>query len=303
MALPAAQHTADIQAGPPEVFDLEGLRWVRTEIARGSDLVNGKAWIEDFRRRCDQQAGNRASAGGRRALRQVASAGDEPQYWARAGELSNPEKNRLLENLFAEGHPTPGKRVILPTGDEVIFWFNVGPSADVGSPADRVFVTEARCPHQGVCLASGELREIEDIVGGRRPVIRCPRHNRLFDVSTGEGQGNDGTLRRYPARFFPEHRRFYVAVGSTPTQPPTMPISYLAPGVVDNAAGGAMNNVDTAMAAEVADDLECTDPATLLASSGGDDMEVDGPQEPSLKRVRVDIPTPVRVLVPHRTLA
>jgi len=204
--------------------------------------------------------------------------------------------------LFAEGHPTPGRRVLLPTGDEVIFWFNVGPMADVGSPADRVYVTEARCPHQGVCLAAGELREIEDIVGGRRPVIRCPRHNRLFDVSSGEGQGNDGTLRRYPARFFPEHRCFYVAVGPVPAAMPATDISVSAP-----VAGGEIS-ADAPMADEVAESNACTSPyaqheSVLGVSCDGDAMDVDGSQEPSSKRVRVEVPTPNRVLMPHRTLA
>lgn len=166
-----------------------------------------------------------------RVLQQVASAGDEPQYWARAGDLSNAERNRLLEEMRRDGQPSPGRRSMLPTGDEVIFWFNAGPVADDGSTvpmADRVFVTGARCPHQGVCLAEGELREIEDLAGVRRPVVRCPRHNRLFDICTGEGQGNYDTLRRYRARFIQEHQRFYVEVGPTPLHP-ARPAANLSP--------------------------------------------------------------------------
>jgi len=68
-------------------------------------------------------------------------------------------------------------------------------------------------------LADGELREIEDIAGCQRPVIRCPRHNRLFDVSTGEGQGNYDTLQRFPAKFIREYGAFYVAISPTPSVP------------------------------------------------------------------------------------
>mmetsp|Transcript_17933 Transcript_17933/g.47359 ORF Transcript_17933/g.47359 Transcript_17933/m.47359 type:complete len:273 (+) Transcript_17933:46-864(+) len=229
------------EALPPEVIDLDGNRWIRTEIARGSDLVNGKAWMDDFGKQCRQEVaaamaataaaaaaagaadgGQAAAPGRRRLLRQVASAGDEPQYWKTSGELANSDKNRLMERLRNEaGYTGPGRRVVLPTGDEVMFWFNVGPGADrLDVPAaDRVFVTSAACPHQQVCLEGGELREIEDLAGTKKSVIRCPRHNRLFDVSTGEGEGNLLSLRKYPARFFHQHKRFYVAIGPSPPPP------------------------------------------------------------------------------------
>mmetsp|Transcript_51064 Transcript_51064/g.136197 ORF Transcript_51064/g.136197 Transcript_51064/m.136197 type:complete len:259 (-) Transcript_51064:353-1129(-) len=186
---------------PAEVV-FEGQRWVSTGISKAADLVNGRAWIANFETACEKP---------RRVLQKSLTEGAPPEF--RTGGLSNKDRNTALQMLVREGCPRPGKRVVLPTGDEVIFWFNVGPLAYKGNAKDRVFVTSARCPHQGVCLSEGELREIEDLAGVLKPVIRCPRHNRLFDVSTGEGQGNDGSLRTYPSRFFPEYKMFYVSIG------------------------------------------------------------------------------------------
>jgi len=187
---------------PAEVV-FEGQRWVSTGISKPADLVNGRAWIEKFEAVCERP---------KRALQKSLTEGGVPEF--RTGGLSNKDRNAALITLAKGGCPPPGKRVVLPTGDEVIFWFNVGPLAYKGDARDRVFVTSARCPHQGVCLSEGELREIEDLAGVLKPVVRCPRHNRLFDVSTGEGQGNDGCLRTYPSRFFPEHKMFYVSIGA-----------------------------------------------------------------------------------------
>lgn len=266
-------------ASPPEAVDVDGLRWVRTDISKGADLINGRAWVDNFRERAVAFAAAAAAGGAvggrRRVLRQVASTGDDPQYWATPGELPNPDRNRILEQMSQEGCSPPGRRVMLPSGDDVIFWFNVGPTANVAPAAERVFVTSARCPHQGVCLEQGELREIEDLAGRMRPVIRCPRHNRLFDVSTGEGLGPD-SLRRYQARFFPELGRFYVALGPVPAQEP-VPIP-LQP---QCAAAQA---------------------APPQAEACCEDMDVDPLVEPEAKRSKADLPTPLRTLAAHRTL-
>ena len=37
---------------------------------------------------------------------------------------------------------------------------------------------------RGVCLLAGELRDVEDLAG-KRPLVRCPRHNKTFDLQTG----------------------------------------------------------------------------------------------------------------------
>ena len=36
---------------------------------------------------------------------------------------------------------------MLPNQQEVLFWFNVGPEKE---NRDRVYVTDAKCPHQGL---------------------------------------------------------------------------------------------------------------------------------------------------------
>jgi len=271
---------APLPAAPPEQIEVDGLRWVRTEIAKGGDLINGKGWIAAFEEKCKAARSISAAAappeGRRRLLRQVASAGDEPQFWSRSGDLGNPERNRILEQMPSK----PGRRVLLATGEEVIFWFNVGPTADVAPAADRVFVTSARCPHQGVCLADGELKEIEDLAGTKKAVVRCPRHNRLFDVATGQGEGNHETLQTFKARFFKELGCFYVAMG--PAQAPIVASHGYSPVEVPG--------------------------ASLEAGPCDDDMDVDASEEPPMKRARpvpvVALPSPAqgRTLLPHSSL-
>lgn len=275
--------------GVPAVLHADGLRWARSEVSKGADLINGRAWIAAFKERCDKAPatlgldGGGGGGGRRRLLRQVASTGDEPQYWAGKGDLPNPLRNRVLEQMAAEGLPRAGRREVLPTGEDVIFWFNVGPTADVGPPTDRVFVTAARCPHQGVCLADGELREIEDLAspGRRRPVIRCPRHNRLFDVATGDGLGNSDALPRYPARYFREHGRFYVAVGHAPEQ-------------------GSECAASCEAAAPLGKEVAAGTPST----DDGDAMDLDPMEEPATKVPRLEpaaavpMPTPTLAQAP-----
>jgi nitrite reductase/ring-hydroxylating ferredoxin subunit len=114
-------------------------------------------------------------------------------------------RNQILRDM-ARLSP-PGKRVRLPSGQEVIFWFNVGKP---GPPRARVLVTESKCPHQGVCLLKSELAEIEDSAGARHAMVRCPRHNKRFDLRTGLSPGNAEALKTFPCRF--EHGHWYVGV-------------------------------------------------------------------------------------------
>ena len=107
----------------------------------------------------------------------------------------------------------PNEAVRLATGEEVLFWFNVGQYPDDWPLEGKVHVTAAHCPHQGVPLSTGELRVIEDIENIPRACVRCPRHNRHFDLRTGLGHGCDGVLPTYPAKLFRDHGCFYVNVG------------------------------------------------------------------------------------------
>ncbi len=57
---------------------------------------------------------------------------------------------------------------------------------------DDVFALEDRCPHKNGPLSEG-------IVHGNK--VTCPLHNWVFDMNTGEAQGNDsGTVPTYPAK-------------------------------------------------------------------------------------------------------
>mmetsp|Transcript_63259 Transcript_63259/g.150885 ORF Transcript_63259/g.150885 Transcript_63259/m.150885 type:complete len:265 (-) Transcript_63259:193-987(-) len=200
---------------PPQFLDLDGQKWARTNIQRGIDLVNGEDWMKEFQRRC-------AQAKPRRMLRQVVSTGDDPQFW-RSGSQSDQqlpvsERNRILSQMASETAKKCGQQVTLPTGEDVIFWFNVGPFPDSRALREKVLVTAAACPHQGVPLVDGELREIEEL-GVKKSCVRCPRHNKNFDLQTGAGLGCSEDLKTYPVRFIDEYKRFYVAVGESEASP------------------------------------------------------------------------------------
>lgn len=180
---------------PPVIEDGE-YRWVRTNVRRGSDLIDGQAWIAEFTRRLaeEAEAGEGANChSGQRPSRRAVSSADMVL------------RNRVLKDV-SKASP-PGRKIRLSTGEDVIFWFNVGPPGPLRS---RVHVTEARCPHQGVCLLGGELREIEDAMGISSASIRCPRHNKVFDLRSGASHGNAEVLRTFPCRF--EHGHWYVGL-------------------------------------------------------------------------------------------
>jgi len=193
-------------AEPPLLVPDGAHCWVRTDVKKGADLIDGSAWIDSFEKKL-KNVGT-APPQGRRLLRQTVSDGDNPMFWGQ-GSSSNSVRNQVLQAMRAECGSGPAKEVELATGHRVLFWFNVGPP---GPMRDRVFVTDATCPHQGVCLAEGELKDVEDLAqpGSKKGMIRCPRHNKTFDLKTGESPGNLEVLRVYPIRY--EHGCWYVQV-------------------------------------------------------------------------------------------
>tara|TARA_R110002049_G_scaffold137045_4_gene296926 strand:+ start:9128 stop:9457 length:330 start_codon:yes stop_codon:yes gene_type:complete len=55
----------------------------------------------------------------------------------------------------------------------------------------EVFATTDSCPHKGGPLSEG-------IVHGQS--VTCPLHNWVFDLNTGQAQGEEGVISTYPAR-------------------------------------------------------------------------------------------------------
>ncbi|MEP2641836.1 nitrite reductase small subunit NirD [Roseobacter sp.] len=55
----------------------------------------------------------------------------------------------------------------------------------------QVFAASNTCPHKAGPLSEG-------IVHGTR--VTCPLHNWVFDLNTGEAQGEDARLDTYPVR-------------------------------------------------------------------------------------------------------
>lgn len=258
-----------------------GVRWVRTEIKRGLDLFDGSAWVAEFKQRLGarlaaEQAQLVATAGGgggagtvivrRRLLRQVATEGDNPLFWGKVADGPLPMRNEVLREMASSNGAIcgasrgPGRKVRLATGHEVIFWFNVGPA---GPPRERVYVTQATCPHQNVCLNTGELKDIEDVAGTMRALVRCPRHNKTFDLRTGESPGNTEILPTFPCRF--ERGHWYVGVG-----PDAQPTEIADDAIIDDVALG-----------EVCGGAPCSD-----ACSGDVDMETS--EMPVPKRPKSD---------------
>ena len=57
--------------------------------------------------------------------------------------------------------------------------------------AAEVFAAQGTCPHRNGPLAEG-------IVHGTS--VTCPLHNWVFDLETGEAQGEDARIETYPVR-------------------------------------------------------------------------------------------------------
>ena len=55
----------------------------------------------------------------------------------------------------------------------------------------EVFAASDRCPHKGGPLSEG-------IVHGQS--VTCPLHNWVFDLNTGQAQGEDGSITTFPVR-------------------------------------------------------------------------------------------------------
>ncbi|MDF1717104.1 MAG: nitrite reductase small subunit NirD [Antarcticimicrobium sp.] len=55
----------------------------------------------------------------------------------------------------------------------------------------EVFAASDRCPHRGGPLSEG-------IVHGQS--VTCPLHNWVFDLNTGQAQGENGSIATYPLR-------------------------------------------------------------------------------------------------------
>lgn len=56
---------------------------------------------------------------------------------------------------------------------------------------NEVFATSNTCPHKGGPLSEG-------IVHGQS--VTCPLHNWVFDLETGQAQGEDGKIATYPLK-------------------------------------------------------------------------------------------------------
>lgn len=63
----------------------------------------------------------------------------------------------------------------------------------------EVFAASNSCPHKSGPLSEG-------IVHGH--YVTCPLHNWVFDLNTGEAQGEDGRIETYPVRL--EGRRILI---------------------------------------------------------------------------------------------
>ncbi len=77
--------------------------------------------------------------------------------------------------------------------------FGEGRTFDVGGTCVAVFrmrtgevhATQANCPHRGGPLADGLTDERS---------VTCPLHDRVYDLSTGAGIGNEYALKVFPVK-------------------------------------------------------------------------------------------------------
>lgn len=57
--------------------------------------------------------------------------------------------------------------------------------------AEEVFAASDTCPHKAGPLSEGIVHDQS---------ITCPLHNWVFDLNTGQAQGEDGQIATYPVR-------------------------------------------------------------------------------------------------------
>ncbi len=55
----------------------------------------------------------------------------------------------------------------------------------------NVFATQAKCPHRGGPLYDGLIDEVS---------VVCPLHDRIYDLRSGAGLGNECSIVTYPVR-------------------------------------------------------------------------------------------------------
>ena len=65
--------------------------------------------------------------------------------------------------------------------------------------ADEVFAVTDSCPHKGGPLSEG-------IVHGQS--VTCPLHNWVFDLNTGQAQGENGSIETFPVQV--ENGRIFI---------------------------------------------------------------------------------------------
>jgi nitrite reductase (NADH) small subunit len=78
--------------------------------------------------------------------------------------------------------PDRGARLV-KTAAGCVAVFRTGP--------EEVFAASNTCPHRGGPLSEG-------IVHGQS--VTCPLHNWVFDLNTGQAQGEDARIATYPVR-------------------------------------------------------------------------------------------------------
>lgn len=242
---------------PPYLDDVcpsTGVAWrfYRTEVERADQLTNGRAWIQAFEHVLQNMPRPR-----RQLVPSISDSGDPrhtlPFYGPKqrndaAKAMRDPAATPGLPDAARTGF---GRQLKLPSGDEVLVIVNVGRKAPLQLPRKfrdmsleelepSIIVAAARCPHMGACLNDGEVKDVEDLAGGRRAVVRCPWHNQQFDLHSGEGEGNANRLPLHHARVL--HGALYVgaplkqgvraeAAGAAAPSPEAMEVDELSAGV------------------------------------------------------------------------
>jgi nitrite reductase (NADH) small subunit len=94
-----------------------------------------------------------------------------------------------------DGEQAVGRLSQIPPGEGRTFSLNGVQIAVFHTRNGQVFATQADCPHRGGPLADGLTDEIS---------VVCPLHDRIYDLRTGSGIGNECNLMTYPVRVGPD---------------------------------------------------------------------------------------------------